>query len=124
VTFAQFRGQPLLVNLWATWCGPCVVELPSLDALAGGDNHNLKIIAVSQDTGERSLVDRFFAEHHFRNLRPYRDPQMQAMSALHLDTLPTTILYDADGKEVWRMTGRAEWHSDRIMNLLREAEQG
>jgi thiol-disulfide isomerase/thioredoxin len=122
--FADFRGRPLLVNLWATWCGPCVIELPSLDALAGeSQGDGLKVIAVSQDTGSHAEVAAFLTRHDVRNLQPYQDAEMQAMTTLHLDTLPTTILYDADGKEVWRMTGRAEWGSERVANLLREADQ-
>jgi thiol-disulfide isomerase/thioredoxin len=122
---ADFRGHPLLVNLWATWCGPCVIELPSLDALAGQAHPNgLKVIAISQDTGAHDQVTRFLAEHNVRNLAAYQDAEMQAMTSLQLDTLPTTILYDSDGKEVWRMTGRAEWDSARVAGLLAEADGG
>jgi len=125
VRLADFRGHPLLVNMWATWCGPCVIELPSLDALAGQAHPNgLKVIAVSQDTGSHDQVTGFLAQHNVRNLAAYQDNEMQAMTSLHLDTLPTTILYDADGKEVWRMTGRAEWDSARVATLLREADAG
>ena len=123
VRLADFRGHPLLVNMWATWCGPCVIELPSLDALAGRTHPNgLKVIAVSQDTGGHDQVTGFLASHNVRNIAAYQDNQMQAMTSLHLDTLPTTILYDAEGKEVWRMTGRADWASERVANLLREAD--
>ena len=120
---SDFRGRPVLVNLWATWCGPCVVEMPSLDALArqaGGDVH---VLAVSQDMGEeaRAKVTDFFAERRFARLEPYLDKQLAIMTALRVDTLPTTILYNAEGVEVWRMTGMADWDSERAMRLLAEA---
>ena len=125
IRLADFRGHPLLVNMWATWCGPCIIELPSLDALAGQSRPDgLKVIAVSQDTGSHADVVNFLARHDVSNLAAYQDSRMTLMTSLQLHTLPTTILYDADGKEVWRMVGRAEWDSQRIANLLREAQGG
>jgi thiol-disulfide isomerase/thioredoxin len=121
--FAGFRGRPLLVNLWATWCGPCVVEMPSLDRLAAREGERIQVLALSQDLGGRELVTRFFAARHFRQLDPFLDGEMAVMTALRIDTLPTTILYDAQGREVWRMTGMAEWDGDRAQRLLAEAER-
>ena len=124
VRLSAFRGRPLLVNLWATWCGPCVVEMPSLDALAARAGPQLEIVAISQDLAGRQRVSDFFAAHRFARLEPYLDPEMRLMPALGLDTLPTTILYDGDGREVWRMTGMADWQSARTARLLREADAG
>jgi thiol-disulfide isomerase/thioredoxin len=122
-SLAEFRGRPLLVNLWATWCGPCVVEMPSLDRLAGSASERVQVIAVSQDLDGRDEVDRFFARTGLRNLEPFLDGDMALMSALRIGTLPTTILYDAEGREVWRMTGMAEWDGDRARRLLAEADR-
>jgi thiol-disulfide isomerase/thioredoxin len=121
--FGDFRGRPLLVNLWATWCGPCVVEMPSLDRLAARQGERVQVLALSEDVGGRDLVTQFFAARHFRELDPFLDGEMAVMTALHIDTLPTTILYDARGREVWRMTGMAEWDGDRAQRLLAEAER-
>lgn len=124
---AAFRGRPVLVNLWATWCGPCVVEMPSLDALAGRQSaeRGLRVVGISQDsTDGRQKVTDFFAAHHFQHLQPYLDSEMGLMMALGLDTLPTTILYDSQGREVWRMVGMADWQSDRVARLLLEADAG
>ncbi len=123
-SFASFRGRPLLVNLWATWCGPCVVEMPSLDGLAAREGEAMQVLALSQDMDGREQVTQFFAQRNFRELEPYLDPRLDVMTALRIDTLPTTILYDADGVEVWRMTGLADWESERAQRLLREADGG
>ena len=123
-SLATFRGRPLLVNLWATWCGPCVVEMPSLDALAVREGEAMQVLALSQDMDGRERVTQFFAQRHFRELEPYLDPRLDVMTALRIDTLPTTILYDAEGVEVWRMTGMADWESERAQRLLREADGG
>ena len=126
VRLSSFRGRPLLVNLWATWCGPCVVEMPSLDALAGRQTEGagLRILAISQDMEGRQKVTDFFAARSFRHLQPYLDKDMGVMTALRLETLPTTILYDSQGREVWRMIGMADWQSERIARLLLEADAG
>ncbi|MGZ8998976.1 MAG: TlpA family protein disulfide reductase [Allosphingosinicella sp.] len=120
----EFRGRPVLVNLWATWCAPCVVEMPSLDALARREGDALVVLALSQDFGGRQKVSEFFARHRFGELEPYLDGEMRFMSALGIDTLPTTILYNARGEEVWRMTGMADWENERAARLLLEAETG
>ena len=121
---ADFRGRPVLVNLWATWCGPCVVEMPSLDALAVREGETLAVLALSQDMAGRAKVTDFFAARDFRRLEPYLDPDLEVMTSLGIDTLPTTILSDAEGVEVWRMTGMADWESERAARLLTEAEGG
>jgi thiol-disulfide isomerase/thioredoxin len=122
ITMANFRGRPALVNLWATWCGPCVIEMPSLDALAVREGDSLQVVALSQDLGGRDLVTRFFVGRDFKKLEANLDPEMGFMTSLKLGTLPTTILYDAEGREVWRMVGRADWQSERVARLLAEAK--
>jgi thiol-disulfide isomerase/thioredoxin len=119
-SLADFRGKPLLVNLWATWCAPCVVEMPSLDALAERET-DVQVLALSQDMAGQEKVDAFFAERKFRKLEPYIDAELAIMSALKVDTLPTTILYDAEGREVWRMAGMEEWTGPRAAALIGEA---
>lgn len=124
VTMAAFRGRAVLVNLWATWCGPCIVEMPALDALAAREGDDLFVLTLSQDMDGRQKVTDFFAQRNFAAIEPYLDPSLDFMMTLRVDTLPTTILYDAEGKEVWRMTGLAEWGDERTTNLLREADAG
>ena len=121
VRMTAFRGRPVLVNLWATWCPPCIVEMPSLDALAR-TRGDIEVLALSQDFGGRQKVTDFFAARSFTDLRPYLDGEARFMTSLRIDTLPTTILYDSGGREVWRMTGMADWESERTARLLREAQ--
>ena len=125
ISLADFRGTPVLVNLWATWCGPCITEMPTLDRLAKREGESLQLLVLSQDMGEgaRAKVDAFFAERRFEKLQPYLDSKMDVMAALKVDTLPTTILYGADGKEIWRMIGIEDWESQDAAKLLAEAKQ-
>lgn len=121
ITLSDFRGKPLLVNLWATWCPPCIAEMPALDGLAIREP-GLQVLAVSEDLNGHDKVDAFFAQRRFRKLQPYIDPGLSLMTELKVDTLPTTILYDAEGREVWRMTGMADWQGERAARLLTEAD--
>ena len=123
-TLAEFRGKPLLVNLWATWCAPCVAEMPTLDALAVREEGKITVLTVSQDMNGQDKVDAFFEKHGFKMLEPYIDPELNLMAELKVDTLPTTILYDAQGREVWRMMGMEDWTGGRAATLIGEAAAG
>lgn len=123
-SLADFRGRPLLVNLWATWCAPCVAEMPTLDSLARREGDRLKVLTISQDLDGRDRVEAFFAKQGYRNLETWLDPQMALMGELKVDTLPTTILYDSEGREVWRVVGMEDWESGRTALLLKEGLQG
>jgi thiol-disulfide isomerase/thioredoxin len=118
-SLAQFSGKPVLVNLWATWCAPCVKELPTLDHLAAAKG--ITVVAVSQDSGPHASVEAFLASHKIVNLASYQDPKSSLSGALGPDTvLPTTILYDGQGKEVWRYVGDLVWTSPEAARLIAE----
>jgi thiol-disulfide isomerase/thioredoxin len=122
VSLSDFAGRPLLVNIWATWCAPCKAEMPTLDALAVLEEGRISVIAVSQDLQGRKPVLAFFEEANIRNLEPYTDSDNAILSAFDNKlALPTTILYDSDGKEVWRVIGGVEWDDAEMAKLLREA---
>jgi thiol-disulfide isomerase/thioredoxin len=120
VRIANFKGKPLLVNLWASWCAPCVKELPTLDALAR--TGRVQVLAVSQDNGPPASVVAFLQGHRIATLEPYQDAKMALSGALGPDTvLPSSILFDADGNEVWRYVGDLDWTSPEAVRLLAEA---
>jgi len=124
ITLAEFKGVPVLVNLWATWCAPCVKELPTLDKLAQSHaiDGELGVIAVSQDTGSRRGVAAFLKKLKISELGAYQDPGMSLSGKLGPDpVLPTSILYNADGKEVWRYVGDLDWTTPEAAKLLSEA---
>lgn len=114
----EFSGKPLLINLWATWCGPCVVEMPMLDELAARHVGALKVLTISQDGNKLEKVPEFIADGQFRHLEPWLDPEANLGFAYGTGVLPTTILYDADGKEVWRMIGGHDWTGPRTEAML------
>lgn len=122
VTLADFAGRPLLVNIWATWCAPCKAEMPTLDALAALEEGRISVIAISQDLEGRAPVRAFFDKAAIINLEPYTDSDNAILAALGNNiALPTTILYDSAGQEVWRVMGGVEWDDAEMAKLLREA---
>jgi thiol-disulfide isomerase/thioredoxin len=119
-----FTGKPTLVNLWASWCAPCVKELPTLDKLARAEGGRLNIVAISQDDAPHTSVEAFLKTHKVETLASYQDPKMALSGALNAEVLPTSVLYDAKGKEVWRYVGDQDWTSSEAAKLLREAGAG
>ncbi len=120
ITLASFKGKPLLVNLWATWCGPCVKELPSLDRLAARASGKLQVLIVNQDFKDQGKdpVPDFWAAHKPATLQLHRDDKNVLQDAFATGQLPTTVLYDKDGKEVWRIVGGMDWEGPRANTLL------
>lgn len=119
VTLAEFKGRPLLVNLWASWCAPCVKELPTLDRLARS-GQGPQIVAISQDNGPNASVVAFLKTNKVTLLAPYQDAQMSVSGALGAQVLPTSILYDSNGRELWRYVGDLDWTGAEASRLLAE----
>jgi thiol-disulfide isomerase/thioredoxin len=119
----KFKGSPVLVNLWASWCAPCIKELPTLQELEGNQakEGKLGIIAVSQDMAPQGSVDAFLGERDIGRFAAYHDPDMALSSALGVQILPTTILYDAQGNELWRYVGDLDWTGPDAAKLIAEA---
>ena len=121
LSLAEASGKPMLLNLWATWCAPCVVEMPMLDAIAGEMGDRLRVVTVSEDMKGAEVVVPFFEQKGFANLPHWMDPEMDlAFGFGGGASLPLTVLYDAEGKEVWRMIGGFDWSSDEARALIEE----
>lgn len=114
-------GKPLLVNLWASWCAPCVKELPTLDKLSQAPDAKLGVASISQDSGPHASVEAFLAAHKITGLEAYQDKDMALSGALNAQVLPTSVLFDAKGREVWRYVGDMDWTSAQAAKLLSEA---
>ena len=119
-TLSDAAGRPLLVNLWASWCAPCVKELPTLDALSRRPGAP-RVIAVAVEKAERPSVEAFLEQHGIKDLESWRDPKMALSGALGVQVMPTTIYYDASGRELWRYIGDLDWTGEEAARLLAEA---
>ena len=119
LALASLRGKPVLVNLWATWCAPCVAELPTLDKLAASGT--IRVVTVSQDSGDPAKVAAFLTGKGLAHLPAWLDPANDLSFHYATGTLPTTVLYDSAGREVWRYVGEHDWSGADTAALLAEA---
>lgn len=120
IKLADFKGQYVLLNVWASWCPPCVVEMPSLNALASqysGDK--FVVLTVSMDQTD-DVIETFFQKNELAALTKWRDPDLNLASKLKARGLPITIIYNPAGDEIARVSGEANWMSDEAQALIRE----
>lgn len=121
-SLAEWRGRVVLVNLWATWCAPCVEEMPALDRIAarlGGPDFD--VVAISVDRQGAAVVAPFLGKLGLTRLAPYLDPSNAAVRVLGAPGLPVSVVLDREGRELGRVLGAAEWDSPAFEALLRRA---
>jgi thiol-disulfide isomerase/thioredoxin len=115
----DFKGKTVLLNLWATWCAPCREEMPSLDRLEkelGSDK--FEVVALALERGGADAARKFLDGIKVENLKLYVDSSTRSGSALRIVGMPTTILIDAEGREIGRLPGPAEWDSADAKRLI------
>lgn len=120
LSLADFAGRYVLLNLWATWCPPCVHEMPSLDRLQAqlGDDR-FEVVTLSIDREGLEIVAPFYADHGLEHLAIYLDPESRTPRALQVRGLPTTFLFDPEGREIGRFAGPADWDGPDAVALIR-----
>lgn len=116
--FRANPGKKVLVNLWATWCAPCLEELPTLDALAASTEGRLLVVPVSQDMEGWRKVGTAFTAGKYPHLETLVESRMQLGLALGAKALPVTILYDDSGREVWRYLGGRDWTAAESLDRI------
>lgn len=119
---SDWRGQVVLLNVWATWCGPCRKEMPALDhlqALMGSDD--FEVVALSVDRGKIGLPQEFFEEIGVKELGLYHDGSAKAGSKLGVFGMPTTLLLGRQGQILGRLVGPAEWDDEHAQALVEAA---
>lgn len=121
----SFEGRVVLMNIWATWCPPCVHEMPSLDRLEaelGGSD--FEVVALSVDREGREAVEPFFEELSLEHLSIYLDPPAEVTRAFNTRGLPTTVLIDRQGRWVGTYEGAMDWDADDVVALMEELIAG
>lgn len=117
---ADFAGKGLVINLWATWCPPCVAEMPALDRLAAAlAGEEILVLPLSSDRGGEPVVRAFYERTRLATLRIWLDPRGAAARALGARGLPTTIIVDRAGRERARLEGDAAWDAPAFAAAIR-----
>lgn len=116
----DFHGQLLVLHLWATWCGPCRVELPALDVLQGRvADAELAIAAVSLDQQGAAVVQPFYEQAGIKHLQMYTERSGRLSAAVGVPGLPLTLLVDDQGREIARHLGVVDWEQPEVEIFLR-----
>jgi thiol-disulfide isomerase/thioredoxin len=119
-TIASFLGHGMVINFWATWCQPCIAEMPSLVTLSRAlAPHDIAVLPLSSDRGGAKVVSAWFESHGVTGLPILLDPSGALMHAWGGQGIPTTHIVGRDGKERGRLEGAADWSSDATIALIR-----
>ncbi len=118
----DFRGRFILLNLWTSWCAPCVSEMPSLDALQkklGGENFT--VIALNEEHDGTIVAKNFYNRYGIQSLGIYSDPSGRGIGLVLARGLPVTLLINAQGNEIGRVNGDTDWDSPEAIALIKSA---
>ena len=115
---SDYRGQVVLLNVWATWCAPCIKEMPSLSRLQSlRGSPDFQVVTVSLDRTAEEAAD-WLLEKDLTNITPWHDKSFNLNVAVKAPGLPMSVFYSADGRELARLPGDAEWDSEEALALV------
>ena len=116
---SDYRGKWVVLNFWATWCAPCLKEMPSLDALqAALGTENFAVVPVATGRNPVEAIARFYEKAGIANLPVLRDPKQEFARAMGVLGLPLTVILDRQGREVARLIGDADWNGPEARAIL------
>ena len=119
VSLSEFTGKIVLVNLWATWCEPCVREMPSLERVQSRLGDKIAVVAISEDHGGSKIVEPFIDKLELKSVKIYLDPKSTVERAFKVQGLPTSFLIDREGRVLGRVEGAAEWDKPKLLGVLK-----
>jgi thiol-disulfide isomerase/thioredoxin len=119
-TLAHYRGKGVVLNLWASWCGPCVAELPTLNRLAGLlAVEDIVVLPVSSDAGGAAPVRSFYDSHNIDKLPVLLDPGGAILQAWHVPGIPLTVIFDRSGQPRAKLLGAANWGTPEAVSAVK-----
>ena len=118
-SLADYRGTPVAVHFWATWCFPCRAEMPTMDALQREFGDELIVLPLSLDRGGAELVRNYYNDHNLTTLPVFIDEKMAAGRALRVHGIPATVFVNGEGAEVARVLGDRDWSDPDVIELVR-----
>ncbi len=116
---SEFKGRGMVVNMWATWCAPCVAEMPSLEMLSKAlAPKDVAVLPLSSDRGGAEAVSNWFHAHGIAALPVLLDPKGAIARALQVRGIPTTVIINKSGAMVARLEGAADWGTPEAAALI------
>lgn len=120
LTLSHYRGKGVVLNLWATWCGPCVAELPTLDRLAGiVAAQDIVVLPVSSDAGGAAAVRSFYDSHGIASLPLLLDPAGAILQSWHVPGIPLTVIFDRNGHPRAKLLGATDWSTPQAVSTVK-----
>ncbi len=121
LSLANYRGSGLIVNVWATWCGPCVAELPTFAAISQSlAKSKILVLPISVDLNGAKAVQPFYTSHGISDLPILLDPDGDTTNVLNAPGIPVTVIINPQGQLVGRLDGSANWNSATTLALVRQ----
>jgi len=118
ISLKQFKGKLVMVNLWATWCAPCIKEIPQMEHIRQTNiNNNLVVIPISIDE-ESDQVEPFLARHGLADYKTWLDPKKNIDQIMPADVVPATFFFDGSGNLIGFMRGYLDWSDKEIQPYL------
>ena len=125
VRLSDMAGKAMLVNLWASWCAPCIEELPSLERLqATLGSDTFEVVALNVDRGGHRMAAEVLAEWNVSGLKVYADPSLQILTKLQAEGLPTSLVVDTDGNVRAYYLGPLEWDAPESIAFFKALSEG
>ena len=120
MNLSNYKGKLIVLNFWATWCAPCREEMPSLDNLQSNEKLN-NLIVLPINIGQENILksEAFFKELNIKNLNIYFDPTVMLAKKFSLRGVPTSIIFNKDGKEFARIIGSIDFNDEEFINWLK-----
>ena len=119
INFDQFKGKVVLINLWATWCGPCVRELPALDSLAEKlQDADFELLTISIDREGIAIAQPFFDDLGITQLRLFSDPEHKLAKVFPLDVVPATFIHNREGQIIQYLRSFADWEDQAALDMM------
>lgn len=120
-TLGDYAGRGIVLNFWATWCMPCVKEMPALDQLSRAvEDDHIAVLPLSSDRAGAPAVEAFYKERGIRSLPVLLDPDGAAARAVSVRGIPTTVILDPEGRERQRVEGAVDWSKPDVVAALRK----
>ncbi len=119
IDLKKISNKYLIINFWATWCPPCIKEIPDLLELQEKFKNKVKLVFISVDSSPEKVIPKFIKKNNFKNFDVFTDQNFSITKKLKVKIMPTTIIVDKDSFEIARIIGYAKWLDEAFIEKIK-----